>query len=548
MSSGGVMQRELARQALARNDVGAFAWYTMPQYRIARPHRLLAAKLAEVERYIVSGGREGIGRLMVFMPPRHGKSELISVRFPAWFLGRNPSCRVIEASCTADLAIGFSRKTRDVIRDEPFQVLFGAASTLPKGQWVQMSEESRAADEWEIAGHSGGLKAAGVGGSIIGRGMHLGIIDDPFKNRFEAESKRVRDEVDTWYKEVFYSRLEPGGAIVLMHQRWHADDLAGRLLKRMVSGEPDMDQWDVVCLPAIAEEWAQQEIGREDWLRACRDGWWKASDPLGRAAGEALWRGKYDEATMATIRSNAGLYGWNSMYQQRPLKMEGAQIRAGAITRIDAAPPDVTNWVRAWDLAVSGRETADWLVGALVGRTNSGRTVIRHIKRLRGPWADAKAEMIEVMRGDGVEVQQVIETGGQQGGYCQELQRDQRLAGLSVVGIRPAGNKEQRAQVWASRIPDGLVYLVDDGSWNVDEFISEATMFPNGAHDDQVDAVSLAVQALANVSGWASYARQQIEKWRAEGRKIPSVARPWLEGEGTQMNADERGFDAGQGV
>lgn len=246
------MRREIARQVLARRALIPFAWYTFRGYAAAPVHRLIAGHLERVERYIATGGREGTGRLMIFMPPRHGKSELVSVRFPAWFLGRNPDARVILSSCTASLATGFSRQVRDIIRDEPYQTLFGVQSTLDEADWVRISDESRAADAWDIAGRRGGLIASGVGGSIVGRGANLGIIDDPFKDRNEAESKSVREAVDAWYRSAFYTRLEDGAAVILMHQRWHYDDLAGRLLRRMVEDE-DTDQWEVLSLPAIAE-------------------------------------------------------------------------------------------------------------------------------------------------------------------------------------------------------------------------------------------------------------------------------------------------------
>jgi len=263
-----VAQAELAKRELARRHLIDFSTYTFPQYQVAAHNILLAQYLESVERYVSTGGAEGIGRLMVFMPPRHGKSELVSVRFPTWFLGRNPDKRVILASVTASLATGFSRQGRNIIQGVAYQAVFGNQSG--QDEPVGLSEDSRSAEAWNLAGHRGGLVAAGVGGSIIGRGAHLGIIDDPFKDRADAESQVVRDRVDDWYRSTFYTRLEDGSAVVLMHQRWHADDEAGRLLKRMVEDE-GADQWVVLNLPAIAEEWTEQVEGGEV-LEACRAG------------------------------------------------------------------------------------------------------------------------------------------------------------------------------------------------------------------------------------------------------------------------------------
>lgn len=466
----GLARAERARRELARRRLIDFTQYTFRGYRPARCHRLLAGYLEQVELYVRSGGRDGIGRLMVFMPPRHGKSELVSVRLPAWFLGRNPDCRVILASCTADLAVIFSRQVRNLIADRPFQNLFGAD--------VGLAEDSFAAEDWSLGGRRGGMKAAGVRGTIVGRGANLAIVDDPFRDRHEAESKIVRDGGDVWFRSTLYPRLEDNAAIVLMHQRWHGDDLAGRLLRRMApGGEPGADQWTVINLPALAED----------------------EDLLGRRAGEALWPEKYPVEALEAIRANIGGYEWDAQYQQRPRRIEGAMIRAYDIilVRDDKVPSEVRQ-ARYWDLAVSGREGADYIAGGRVAKTSDGRIFIWDVARMPGPWADARGRMVEVMLGDPPEVAQGIETSGQQAGYFQELQRDEKLQGRAIYGVNPQqfGNKEVRANVWASRIPDGLVHMVR-GPWN-DAFLAEALAFPRGQYDDQVDAVSGAV-AMLNV-------------------------------------------------
>ncbi len=485
-------QQELARRELARRDLATFAWYTFPQYQLTAMHRLLAENLTEVERYVQTGGEHGIGRLMIFMPPRHGKSEMVSVRFPAWFLGRNPDSNVILVSCTASLATSFSRRVRNIILDRPYQAIFGNLAAQEFA--VQIADDTRAAEAWGLAGREGGLVSAGVGGAIIGRGAHLALIDDPFRDRADANSPAVRDRVDEWYRSVLYSRLERGGAIVLMHQRWHEDDLAGRLLKRMADGSGD--NWRIVNLPAIAEPWAVDVPGDEQ-LAALASGWHKSPDPLGRAPGEPLWPGKYPLSILENIRQVVGGYEWDAMYQQRPRQIEGALIKAHRISVIEQMP-DNLRLARYWDLAVSGKQRADYIAGALVGRADDGRLYILDVKRFPGPWADARPAMVRVMAElDGPEIVQGIESAGQQSGYFQELQRDPRLTGRAVVAVNPQqiGSKEVRAQIWASRIEDDLVYL-RAGNWNRD-FIDEALAFPRGAHDDQVDAVSGAVQMLA---------------------------------------------------
>jgi predicted phage terminase large subunit-like protein len=510
-------RKELARRELARRDLIAFAWYTYRRYQAAGVHRLLAEYLEEVERYVRTGGEEGIGRLMVFMPPRHGKSELVSKRFPAWFLGRNPDKRVILSSCTGSLAYDFSRGVREIVKDTPFQAVFGARSSQQEP--VLLSTESRAVDAWNIEGHRGGLVAAGVGGSIIGRGADLAVIDDPFKDRNDAESQATRDKVDAWYRSTLYTRLEEAGAIVLMHQRWHSDDLAGRLIRRMLEGG---DRWEILSLPALAEEWAQpdgdEEAFQEQVKEAVQQGYWISRDPLGREPGEALWAGKFDREALDAIRANLGGYDWDALYQQRPRQLEGALIKANEIPVVDQAPEGL-RVARYWDLAVSGRESADYIVGAKVGRSSEGRLYILDIARFPGPWADARPRMVATMQRDGAEVEQGIEVSGQQGGYFQELQRDEALAGVPISGVDPrkVGNKEVRANVWASRIEDGLVAMVR-APWN-DDFIAEALAFPRGQHDDQVDAVSGAVQMLPAVVAFSDVpqAPDVRSRWDAFG-------------------------------
>jgi len=502
------LEMDLLSLDLSRSHYDEFRRYVWPGWTDAPHHTLLAQHLQQIEQYVATGGQEGIGRLMIFLPPRHGKSLNVSVLFPAWFLGRNPDRRVIIASCTDALAMSFSRQARNVILSNPYQNVFGELASDPNADVVRIADDSRSVESWSIADHQGGLVAAGVGGGLIGRGAHLAIIDDPFRSRKDAESKRVRDDIDAWYRSVLYSRLEKDAAIVLMHQRWHEDDLAGRLIRRMLE-EDGADRWTILCLPALAEEWAA-EVEVEDAAKALKQGWFRSVDALGREPGQALWPQKYSVEALERIKAVAGGYEFDALYQQRPRQREGALIKAHKIQIISlSALPDDLRIARYWDLAVSGRETADFIASGKVGRAPDGRIYILDVSKRRGPWADARAPMIDVMLEDDASVTQGIEVAGQQGGYYQELQRDARLQLRTLLPINPrdVGSKTVRANVWASRIEDGLVYMVR-GPWN-DEFMAECLAFPRGQYDDQVDAVSGAVQMLGG-SGWTDWARQQL--------------------------------------
>lgn len=237
--------------------------------------------------------RGEIKRLMVFMPPRHRKSQTANAHFGAWYLGRHPDHSIITASYGSSLAEGFSRQARNLLREFGDE-LFG----------VHVSNESAASDHWQLADHYGGLAAVGVGGAITGKGAHLLLIDDPHKNREEANSLVMRDKIWDWYTNDASTRLEADGAVILIQTRWHVDDLAGRLLKAQELGEGDT--WEIVRLPAFAE----------------------ADDPLGRIEGEPLWPGEYGAEKLTAIRRRIGSFAFTALYQQRPQELHGGAFQA----------------------------------------------------------------------------------------------------------------------------------------------------------------------------------------------------------------------------
>lgn len=261
-------QVELGRRKRGRESILGFTRYTFPKYQTADHHRLICDKLDQVER-------GECRRLMIFMPPRHGKSELASRRFPPYVLGRNPQREVISASYGSGLAVDFGREARNIMSSQEFRALF------PE---VTLAQDSTAKDRWHT-NRGGGYVAAGVGTAITGRGADILNIDDPVKDRAEAESETVRESIWAWYRSTAYTRLMPDAAIVLTMTRWHEDDLAGRLLEQ---SEKDGDKWDVLCLPAFSPE------------------------------GKALWPERYDEAALNQIRSVLELREWGALYEQNP--------------------------------------------------------------------------------------------------------------------------------------------------------------------------------------------------------------------------------------
>jgi len=313
---------EVRRQVqieLARRKLLHFTKYTFADYEVTWHGVLLCDYL---DRFV-----EGdITRLIVLMPPRHSKSEHVSRRLPAYILGRYPDARIIATSYGADLA---SRMNRDVQRiiDSPAYAdvfpdtrLFGKnIRTLAGGSYLRNS------DIFEVVEHRGVYRSAGIGGGIVGMGFDYGIIDDPVKNRQEANSKVYRDGVWDWFTSTFFTRQEKDARILITVTPWHPDDLVGRLMKHM-RDNPDASQWDVLRLPATAEE----PIATYDQ----------------RQIGNALWPGKYNEEQLADIRRTIGLYEWSAQYQLRPAPREGGIFKWDDINNNRTAdPPDLTRLV-----------------------------------------------------------------------------------------------------------------------------------------------------------------------------------------------------------
>jgi hypothetical protein len=228
---------------------------------------------------------------MVFMPPRSGKSQLISQFFPAWYLGWHPDNRVILTSYEADFAATWGWKARSVF-EEFAPDIFG----------LSVRGDSSARNRWDIVEHVGGMNTAGVGGAITGKGADLFIIDDPVKNAEDANSQLKRDKAWDWYQSTAYTRLEPDASMILIMTRWHPEDLGGLLLKEMEAGG---EQWDVLKFPAIAEE----------------------NDLMGRKIGEPLWKERYPIELLNTIQGTVSAYWWAAMYQQSPYARTGKTFK-----------------------------------------------------------------------------------------------------------------------------------------------------------------------------------------------------------------------------
>lgn len=494
-------RRELARRELARRHLVEFSEYIgAPWYHAARHQKLVATYLEQVLLFIQTKGKEGINRLLIFEPPRYGKTEQISKHFPAWALGKCPDIRIILASYGADLAIDNSRAARDIVDGDRYRALFGDRATIDKE--VEVSTDSRSVQAWDLAApNRGGVRAAGVGGGITGKGADILIIDDPFKNREEAESETFRNKVWDWWTSSAYTRLEDHAVVIGMLTRWHMDDWAGKLLKLMAT-DPSADQYTILCMPAkweepvIPEEKTFEEYQREQLL----DGnWIQKEDVLGRKVGEALWPEKYSEEDLEKIQANVGEYDWGALYQQSPYSRQGTQFKREWFSIVDKPVEKVRRRVRYWDKAATEGGGA-YSAGVCMALGEDGSIYVEHVAR--GQWGSFKREENVKRTGEldkkyrpGTTIIWHFQDPGSAGvDSAKATNAKLAMAGLEAHFEVVTGSKEVRAGPWSSALEAGLVRL-ERGGWN-EKYIEEHVAFPKGRYKDQVDASSGAFAKL----------------------------------------------------
>lgn len=435
-----------------------FQCRTAPGYRPARLHHFLAGVL---EDFLTRIELNLSPRLLVTLPPRHGKSALCSVGLPAYALGRNPDWPVIHASYTADLSNDFSRRVRNLLAEPEYQACFPG---------VRPARDSQSVGRWGIAGRPGVFVSTGVGGPVTGRGAMLAIIDDPVKNAEEADSEVFRQRQRDWYASTLYTRLEKGAGVLLIQTRWHVDDLGGYVTTGAGTDEPPADRWDVVNLPALAGE----------------------GDPMGREPGEPLWPEKYDLAALARIERQLPPRWWQALYMQQPVAAAGNLLPVGKIGHAAAPGGRQAAGLRVyqgWDLAISTKTTADYTAGATVGVDGDQNLFLLDVTRGRWTFNETLGKIAQ-QAATWEPVSIGIETGGYQAAAFQEAAR--RFL-LPFREVKPDKDKTVRAQFLADRIACGKVFADKRAPW-WREFETEALAFPQGAHDDQVDATVYAAQ------------------------------------------------------
>lgn len=429
-----------------------------------------------------AAGERWASRVIIEMPPRHGKSEFVSGYFPAWYLGMFPDRKVILTTFEDSYAQSWGEKNRDVLQAHG-PGLFG----------VRVRGDSHAKGRWALQRRRGMMHSVGIGGALTGKGANLAIIDDPVKNDLQALSRTYRERNKNWYRSTLRTRMESPDVIIVIQTRWHQEDLAGWLQNE--TGE----EWLTISLPAIAEKdeaiYLPDDPDTPAWTRR---------------AGEALWPEVRPLSELKASRAAMGgkdAYWWLAMYQQRPTALGGGilkpelfrtyqRVEGGYLLDAPAGPRLVSSTGLAkfgtMDLATSVKTSADYTVVGVFGVSGPDLLVLDVLRnRWEGPDLPGVAATVW-------QVHQPAYIGVEQAGFqlstVQDMRRGDRHAvpprpPLPIKSLRPQGDKVSRALTLAARMGGGHVYIPKDGVW-VPALEAEMAEFPRGAHDDQVDMLA----------------------------------------------------------
>jgi len=502
-------ERELIRRELCRRKLIHFTQRFTPNYEAGWLHRGVAE---ELEGFIKSVVESKNPRLMLFMPPRHGKSELVSRKFPAWCLGHYPWLEFIAASYDLSLPMEFSRHNRSLMRDPYYKRLFE----------TRLDPENQNAEWWRTT-KGGGFLPAGVAGPITGKGAHVLNIDDPVKNAEDADSETMRRKAFDWLGPVAMSRLAPQSGVIITMTRWHDADMAGMALQtmydllrerdelvaawrddrlpepqieRMVSNlEEEIDMWKVIKYPAIAE-----------------------ADEPHRKKGEALHPARYPLARLKRQKNTLQPRHWSALYQQNPVPEEGLYFKVENIRY--AAPIDWREFpIRiAWDLAIGQKQSSDYTVG-VVGCLDEANQ-IHVVDMVRGRWDtdEIATAILDTYRKYHVHNKDIV-VGIEKGQLelavkpaLRKLMDERKLWPSFDDTLRPITDKMIRARPLQGIAQRGLLIFPTNASFT-EVAVHELLRFPGGVNDDIVDALAWLARMFVNVT--------------APKRKRPRVQKSW---------------------
>lgn len=453
------MVAQRAREHLIDFEIATDARYD-PNWH----HDLVAKELEHIEQF----GDRDYKILIIDEPPRHGKSQQVSIDFPAWILGKNPDREVIISSYSGELAQDFGGKTKEKVDGDAYRLIFPNVKIREdekaKGRWgVQVLDEQTG--QWKKS--RGGYKAVGVGGPITGRGADVAVVDDPFKNREEADSEVIRDKVYKWFTSTLFTRLEPGGVVIIMHTRWHMDDLVGRIL-----ADPDLAALTKhIHLPALASH----------------------KDPY-RTENTPLWPSKYDIDALTIIKKTVGPYDWASLYQGNPVLTENQEFKPEWYHYADESElyQRSTRRFLTVDTAMSKKTQADF-TGLCDNSVSSENFWYLRAWRMKLAPEELVDMLFTLQSSHNYEMIGIEETTFTMGlkPYLDSEQRKRNVF-LPIVPVKHNQiNKEVRIRGLIPRYASGSVFHIKD---RCKELEDEQRQFPVGVHDDVLDATAYMLQ------------------------------------------------------
>lgn len=469
----------MAFRPFKRHSLAYFASAVMPSFEAA-PHTRLIIRYLEK---LLSGE---INKLAIITPPRHGKSTLGNIMLPAFALGKNPRETIITVSYGSDLAEGFGRRVRNILSDPVFQEIFPSC---------KLSPDSQAAYRFETTA-GGEFSAVGRGGPVTGRGASLLILDDLLKDQQEANSEATCKSVIEWLQSVAFSRLTPNGRVLAIATRWSERDPMGWLMQQA--------GWTVLHLPALAQD----------------------KDPLGRKPGEAVWPSHYPVEALEQIRTDVGPRVFQTLYQGNVSAAQGTIFKRDWFAHYQQKPEKFTRLVQSWDTAFKTGATNDYSVCFTLGETPNGYYVLSMYR--------AKCEFPELKR----KVQELADQW-----RPSEILVEDKASGQSliqelkastphpIIAVKADRDKESRAAAVTGYFEAGRVLFPEGASWLAD-LEDELAGFPGALHDDQVDALTQALNRMRDtrqVYGVLDAVRAMKKKWGDAIDKwfTPEEPKPW---------------------
>jgi len=473
-----IMELEEAKEKEAsRSDFLTFVRKMWPAFIGGRHHKVMADAFERV-----ANGE--LKRLIINMPPRHTKSEFASFLFPAWFLGRYPEKKIIQTAHTAELAVGFGRKVRNLISQEDFQSVFPG---------IELSSDSKAAGRWNT-NKRGDYFAIGVGGAVTGKGADVLIIDDPHSEQeaaLGAYNPEVYEKVYEWYTSGPRQRLQPGGAIIIVMTRWSTRDLTGKIIKSVTQKE-GVDDWEVIELPAIMP------------------------------SGDPLWPEFWPLDQLESLRAELPVAKWSAQYQQDPTSEEGALIKREWWKEWEKdSPPPCEAIIQSWDTAFLKTQRADYSActtwGVFYWPDDDGKSqpnlILLDAYKEKLEFPDLKRAAYDKYW-EYEPDQMIVEAKAAGSPLIFEL----RAMGIPVTEFTPSRGQDKIARVNAvsDLFASGVIWCPAT-RW-ADEVIEECAAFPTGDHDDLVDSTTQALLRFRQ-GGWI---RSTMDEWDDE----PSYRRP----------------------